>query len=180
MPSLVILGAGPAGNTCPSVAATLGADVTLVESDIMGGRRPLGLHPLEGAHRDPQGATRPPPRSTRHAQSLPRHGLDSRAAPSTVASSDHICLRIADHLLTLSRHQSPTPPSRAVATADSAPAGVGVRGEPFDLRAGVTELPSQTRRGSCQCVCLRGPASQQSCAERIDDFAHMRPEHVAT
>jgi pyruvate/2-oxoglutarate dehydrogenase complex dihydrolipoamide dehydrogenase (E3) component len=37
MPSLVILGAGPAGNTCASVAATLGADVTLVERDIVGG-----------------------------------------------------------------------------------------------------------------------------------------------
>src|SRR5882672_4160268 len=37
MPSLVILGGGPAGNTCASVAATLGADVTLVERDIIGG-----------------------------------------------------------------------------------------------------------------------------------------------
>src|SRR6476659_725695 len=37
MPSVVILGGGPAGNTCASVAATLGADVTLVERDIVGG-----------------------------------------------------------------------------------------------------------------------------------------------
>ncbi len=37
MPSLVILGGGPAGNTCASVAATLGAEVTLVERDIVGG-----------------------------------------------------------------------------------------------------------------------------------------------
>src|SRR6186997_1721669 len=37
MPSLVILGGGPAGNTCATVAATLGADVTLVERDIIGG-----------------------------------------------------------------------------------------------------------------------------------------------
>src|SRR5437763_1278228 len=37
MPSLVILGGGPAGNTCASVVATLGADVTLVERDIVGG-----------------------------------------------------------------------------------------------------------------------------------------------
>jgi dihydrolipoamide dehydrogenase len=37
MPSLVILGGGPAGNTCATVAATLGADVTVVESDIIGG-----------------------------------------------------------------------------------------------------------------------------------------------
>ena len=37
MPSLVILGGGPAGNTCATVAATLGADVTLVERDIVGG-----------------------------------------------------------------------------------------------------------------------------------------------
>jgi dihydrolipoamide dehydrogenase len=37
MPSVVIVGAGPAGNTCASVAATLGADVTLVERDIVGG-----------------------------------------------------------------------------------------------------------------------------------------------
>ena len=37
MPSVVILGGGPAGNTCASVAATLGADVTLVERDIIGG-----------------------------------------------------------------------------------------------------------------------------------------------
>ena len=37
MPSLVILGGGPAGNTCATVAATLGADVTLVEREIVGG-----------------------------------------------------------------------------------------------------------------------------------------------
>jgi pyruvate/2-oxoglutarate dehydrogenase complex dihydrolipoamide dehydrogenase (E3) component len=37
MPSVVILGGGPAGNTCASVAATLGADVTLIERDIVGG-----------------------------------------------------------------------------------------------------------------------------------------------
>jgi dihydrolipoamide dehydrogenase len=34
---LVILGAGPAGNTCATVAASLGADVTLVERDVIGG-----------------------------------------------------------------------------------------------------------------------------------------------
>jgi dihydrolipoamide dehydrogenase len=34
---LVILGGGPAGNTCASVAATLGADVTLIERDVIGG-----------------------------------------------------------------------------------------------------------------------------------------------
>jgi NAD(P)H dehydrogenase (quinone) len=37
MTSVLILGGGPAGNTCASVAATLGADVTLVERDIVGG-----------------------------------------------------------------------------------------------------------------------------------------------
>jgi dihydrolipoamide dehydrogenase len=37
MPSLVIVGGGPAGNTCATVAATLGAEVTLVERDIVGG-----------------------------------------------------------------------------------------------------------------------------------------------
>jgi NAD(P)H dehydrogenase (quinone) len=39
MPStrLVILGGGPAGNTCATVAATLGAEVTLVERDVVGG-----------------------------------------------------------------------------------------------------------------------------------------------
>jgi dihydrolipoamide dehydrogenase len=37
VPSVAILGGGPAGNTCASVAATLGADVTLVERDIVGG-----------------------------------------------------------------------------------------------------------------------------------------------
>ena len=37
MPSVAILGGGPAGNTCASVAATLGAEVTLVERDIVGG-----------------------------------------------------------------------------------------------------------------------------------------------
>jgi dihydrolipoamide dehydrogenase len=31
------MGGGPAGNTCASVAATLGADVTLVERDVLGG-----------------------------------------------------------------------------------------------------------------------------------------------
>jgi dihydrolipoamide dehydrogenase len=35
--NLVVLGGGPAGNTCASVAATLGADVTVVERDIVGG-----------------------------------------------------------------------------------------------------------------------------------------------
>ncbi len=34
---LVIICGGPAGNTCATVAATLGADVTLVERDIIGG-----------------------------------------------------------------------------------------------------------------------------------------------
>jgi dihydrolipoamide dehydrogenase len=37
MPRLVVLGGGPAGNTCASVAATLGADVVLVERDVVGG-----------------------------------------------------------------------------------------------------------------------------------------------
>src|SRR5882762_6399702 len=37
MTRLVILGGGPAGNTCASVAATLGAEVTLVEREILGG-----------------------------------------------------------------------------------------------------------------------------------------------
>ncbi|MFO7589444.1 MAG: FAD-dependent oxidoreductase [Acidimicrobiia bacterium] len=34
---LVIIGGGPAGNTCASVAATLGAEVTLVEREVVGG-----------------------------------------------------------------------------------------------------------------------------------------------
>jgi pyruvate/2-oxoglutarate dehydrogenase complex dihydrolipoamide dehydrogenase (E3) component len=34
---LVIMGGGPAGNTCATVAAALGAEVTLVERDIVGG-----------------------------------------------------------------------------------------------------------------------------------------------
>ena len=34
---LVIVGGGPAGNTCATVAATLGAEVTLVEREIIGG-----------------------------------------------------------------------------------------------------------------------------------------------
>ncbi len=34
---LVIIGAGPAGNTCATVAASLGADVTLIERDVVGG-----------------------------------------------------------------------------------------------------------------------------------------------
>jgi NAD(P)H dehydrogenase (quinone) len=34
---LVIIGGGPAGNTCASVAASLGAEVTLVERDLIGG-----------------------------------------------------------------------------------------------------------------------------------------------
>ncbi len=33
----MILGGGPAGNTCATVAATLGAEVTLIERDIVGG-----------------------------------------------------------------------------------------------------------------------------------------------
>src|SRR4029077_12233539 len=37
MTRVVVLGGGPAGNTCASVAATLGAEVTLVERDIVGG-----------------------------------------------------------------------------------------------------------------------------------------------
>ena len=39
MPStrLVIIGGGPAGNTCATVAATLGAEVTLIEREIIGG-----------------------------------------------------------------------------------------------------------------------------------------------
>jgi dihydrolipoamide dehydrogenase len=34
---LTIIGGGPAGNTCATVAATLGAEVTLVERDVIGG-----------------------------------------------------------------------------------------------------------------------------------------------
>src|ERR1700737_1354676 len=34
---LVIIGGGPGGNTCATVAASLGADVTLVERDVIGG-----------------------------------------------------------------------------------------------------------------------------------------------
>jgi len=34
---VVVIGGGPAGNTAASVAATLGADVTLVERDVIGG-----------------------------------------------------------------------------------------------------------------------------------------------
>ena len=34
---LVIIGAGPGGNTCATVAAQLGADVTLVEREVVGG-----------------------------------------------------------------------------------------------------------------------------------------------
>ena len=34
---LVIIGAGPAGNTCATVAAQLGAEVTLVEREVVGG-----------------------------------------------------------------------------------------------------------------------------------------------
>jgi dihydrolipoamide dehydrogenase len=33
----VIIGGGPAGNTCATVAATLGADVTLIEREVIGG-----------------------------------------------------------------------------------------------------------------------------------------------
>jgi dihydrolipoamide dehydrogenase len=34
---LVIIGGGPAGNTCATVAATLGAEVTLIEREVIGG-----------------------------------------------------------------------------------------------------------------------------------------------
>ena len=34
---LVIIGAGPAGNTCGTVAASLGAEVTMIERDVIGG-----------------------------------------------------------------------------------------------------------------------------------------------
>ena len=34
---LVIIGGGPGGNTAATVAATFGADVTLVERDVVGG-----------------------------------------------------------------------------------------------------------------------------------------------
>src|SRR5438128_4290907 len=34
---IVIIGGGPAGNTCATVAATLGAEVTLVERDVIAG-----------------------------------------------------------------------------------------------------------------------------------------------
>ena len=34
---MVIIGGGPAGNTCATVAATLGAEVTLVEREVIGG-----------------------------------------------------------------------------------------------------------------------------------------------
>jgi dihydrolipoamide dehydrogenase len=34
---LIIIGGGPAGNTCATVAATLGAEVTLIEREVIGG-----------------------------------------------------------------------------------------------------------------------------------------------
>src|SRR5690242_1184378 len=34
---LVIIGGGPAGNTAATVAASLGADVTMIERDVVGG-----------------------------------------------------------------------------------------------------------------------------------------------
>ena len=34
---LVIIGGGPAGNTAATVAASIGADVTMIERDIVGG-----------------------------------------------------------------------------------------------------------------------------------------------
>src|SRR3954453_5815459 len=37
----VIIGGGPAGNTAATHAARLGADVTLVEKDVIGGAAPL-------------------------------------------------------------------------------------------------------------------------------------------
>ena len=53
MPHLVVIGGGPAGNTCASVAATLGAEVTVIERDVdRWCRAPVGLHPVEGVDRD--------------------------------------------------------------------------------------------------------------------------------
>ena len=56
---LVIIGGGPGGNTCATVAATLGAEVTLVERDVIGRcRPPVGLHPVQGDDRDRRRALR--------------------------------------------------------------------------------------------------------------------------
>ena len=55
----VIIGGGPAGNTAATVAASLGAEVTMIERDIDRRRRaPLGLHPEQGDGRDRQRAHR--------------------------------------------------------------------------------------------------------------------------
>jgi pyruvate/2-oxoglutarate dehydrogenase complex dihydrolipoamide dehydrogenase (E3) component len=46
---VVVVGGGPAGNQAASRAASLGAEVTLVERGVVGGAAPpVGLHPLEG------------------------------------------------------------------------------------------------------------------------------------
>ncbi len=45
---LLIIGGGPAGTQAAMTAASLGAEVTLVEKDIVGGAAHLlGLHPFQ-------------------------------------------------------------------------------------------------------------------------------------
>ena len=61
----VIIGGGPAGNQAATHAARLGAEVTLIERDIVGGAAHLlGLHPVEGHDRHRRRAHRRSARRT--------------------------------------------------------------------------------------------------------------------
>ncbi len=99
---LVILGGGPAGNTCATVAATLGAEVTLVERDVIGGAAHLwdcipskAMIATGGelAELGPQPRDGPAGRGRRRPRRAARARLVDRAAPARV---DRAAARVAE------------------------------------------------------------------------------------
>ena len=81
----MIIGGGPGGNTAATVAASLGAEVTLIERDVDRRRRaPLRLHPEQGDGRDRQRARRARRARTRWA-STPSGRLDVPALRTRIA-----------------------------------------------------------------------------------------------
>ena len=100
MPSLVILGGGPAGDTCATVAATLGADVTLIDATSSGVRHTSGTASRRRPSSPPGGVGRARPRPDHGplGRGSPRHRCPARAGgvdrgPS--APADHHPARLA-------------------------------------------------------------------------------------
>ena len=76
----VIIGGGPAGNTAATVAATLGAQVTLIERDHANWQCSRGIRELRKIRHRVRCLTRPIPVRPLHFEALGKKGTKIRAA----------------------------------------------------------------------------------------------------